>query len=57
MDFSRAAMSSGEYSIALRAIDDIQVGSAKSVAMTNAIRDLIKTENAYNIDDILRNAS
>ena len=57
MDFSRAAMSAGEYSIALRAIDDIQVGTAKSVAMTNAIRDLIKTENAYNIDGILREAS
>ncbi|NQY82641.1 MAG: hypothetical protein HRT36_06435 [Alphaproteobacteria bacterium] len=57
MDFSRAAMSSGEYSVALRAIEDIGISTAKSVAMTNAIRDLIEVETHFNIDKSLKNAS
>lgn len=53
MDFSRIAMTLGEYSISLRAIDDIGIGTAKSVAMTKAIRDLIKTEGSFSIDSEL----
>ena len=53
IDFSRYAMSTGEYGIALRAIDNISIGEAKSLAMTKAIGDLITTDRSYNFDNVL----